>query len=145
MQSNYLIVNKCVLPPYYERVIKARNLLEKGEAEDVSTAVKMCGISRSTYYKYKDYIFAPNGDSVCKKVIISFSLSHEAGRLGEVLGVLSKYNANILTITQNLPIAGQAHVVLSFDAANMYVSSDEIIEKISEIPGTGHVKLVAIE
>ncbi|MDY3845460.1 MAG: ACT domain-containing protein [Eubacteriales bacterium] len=145
MQSNYLIVNKCILPSYYEKVIEARAMLESGAAKDVSTAARACGISRSTYYKYKDYVFSPSEDSVCKKVIISFSLSHEAGRLGEVLGTMSKYNENILTITQNLPIGGQAHVVLSFDSANMSISSDELISIIEKIPGTGYVKLVAIE
>lgn len=145
MQNNYLIVNKSILPPYYEKVIKARELIETGEAADVSSAAKMCGISRSTYYKYKDYVFSPSGDSVCKKMIISFSLSHEAGKLVEVLNILSRVNANILTITQNLPIGGQAHVVLSLDAANMSVSSDELIDDLAKIQGTRHVKLVAVE
>ena len=60
MSSNYLIVDKKILPSYYEKVIEARLLLESGEVREVNSAVKRVGISRSTYYKYKDYIFAPD-------------------------------------------------------------------------------------
>ena len=55
MLDNYLIIHKSILPEYYEKVLEARHLLEEGKAKDVSQAVKEVGISRSTYYKYKDY------------------------------------------------------------------------------------------
>ena len=56
MLENYLIIHKDILPDYYEKVIEARRLVESGKVKDVSQAVKQVGISRSTYYKYKDYI-----------------------------------------------------------------------------------------
>lgn len=59
MQSNYLIVDRRILPDYYEKVVQARDMLREGRVKEVSEAVKLVGISRSTYYKYKDYIFAP--------------------------------------------------------------------------------------
>ena len=55
MLEHYLIVHKSVLPDYFEKVVEARRLIESGKAPDVSSAVKMAGISRSTFYKYKDY------------------------------------------------------------------------------------------
>jgi chorismate mutase len=56
MQGKYLIVDKSLLPSYCEKVAEARELLDEGQARDVSEAVKMVGISRSTYYKYKDMV-----------------------------------------------------------------------------------------
>ena len=84
MRSKYLLVDKSILPDYYEKVIEARTLISSGKAADVSEAVKMVGISRSTYYKYKDYVFPINTDSECRKAVISFTLSHKAGLLGAV-------------------------------------------------------------
>ena len=55
MSDNYLIIHKSVLPDYYEKVLEARRLLESGRVREVSEAVRRVGISRSTYYKYKDY------------------------------------------------------------------------------------------
>ena len=45
MLENYLIVHKSVLPDYFEKVVEARRLVESGRAGDVSSAVKMAGIS----------------------------------------------------------------------------------------------------
>ena len=60
MLENYLIVHKSILPDYYEKVLQARKLMDSGKVREVSQAVKQVGISRSTYYKYKDYIFEPS-------------------------------------------------------------------------------------
>ena len=100
MNSKYLLVDKKILPSYYDKVIEARTLLSSGKIKDVSEAVKAVGISRSTYYKYKDYIFSTNTDTGGRKAIISFTLSHKPGILSEVIGKLSYYGANILTRTQ---------------------------------------------
>ena len=60
MPSSYLIVHKSILPDYYEKVLECRRLMESGKVREVSQAVKQVGISRSTYYKYKDFIFEPS-------------------------------------------------------------------------------------
>ena len=52
MKTNYIIVDKKILPDCYEKVIEARTYLAEGVYKDVSEAVKAVGISRSTYYKY---------------------------------------------------------------------------------------------
>lgn len=145
MQSKYLLVDKSILPECYERVIEARNLVTSGKVKDVSEAVKQVGISRSTYYKYKDYVFLTNTDTECRKAVISFSLSHKAGLLGEVLGVLSTIGANILTITQNMPVNSRAHVVLSIDISHMTYDMDTTIITLNRMDGVSNTKLIAIE
>ena len=112
--NKYLLVDKRILPPYFEKVIEARELLAGGTTKDVSKAVKMVGISRSTYYKYKDYVFDTNSALDGRKAIISFSLSHKPGILSKVLTMLSENGANILTITQNLPINAVTDVIVIF-------------------------------
>lgn len=145
MKESYLIVDKAILPDYYDKVIEARAMIADGRVKDVSDAVTRVGISRSTYYKYKDYIFAPNSDTLCRKAVISFSLLHEKGLLGEVLAVISETDANILTINQNLPINGSAHVLLSADISMMKISTDEFISRISKCVGVRGAHLIAIE
>ena len=56
MKSDFLIVHKKILPDYLDKVIEARKLLENKECSTVKEAVKQVGISRNTYYKYKDYV-----------------------------------------------------------------------------------------
>ncbi len=145
MQSDYLIVDKSILPDYYQKVVEARRLLSEGKIKDVSEAVRMVGISRSTYYKYRDYVFAPNADTVCRKAVISLSLSHEQGKLSAMISKISSSGANILTINQNMPLNGQAHIVFSIDLTNMVQSIDDLLKSIADETGAGNVKLVAIE
>ena len=53
--SKYYIVDSAILPDVMDKVIEARQMLENGTVRQVSEAVKRVGISRGTYYKYKDY------------------------------------------------------------------------------------------
>ena len=112
MKSDYLIVHKKVLPEYFEKVVEAHELLRRGEVKEVSKAAEKVGISRSTYYKYKDYVFLPDKDLHARKAVISLMLHHDKGILSEVLQILSNVNANILTINQNIPIHNWASVVI---------------------------------
>ena len=107
MGKKYLIVSKEILPDYYEKVIEARNLLNDGKVKGISEAVKMVGISRSTYYKYKDYVFAPSDNSMGRKALISMMLDHKKGVLSEVINYLSSVDGNILTINQVAEVGRQ--------------------------------------
>jgi chorismate mutase len=145
MNSKYLLVDKCILPSYYDKVIEARTLLSSGKIKDVSEAVKEVGISRSTYYKYKDYIFTTNSDTDGRKAVISFTLSHKPGILSEVLTKLSEDGANILTITQNLPINSKAHVVMSLDISSLKCDIETLVKEINAIDKVSGTKLISIE
>lgn len=145
MLENFLIVNKEILPDYYEKVVEARNMINEGRVKGISEAVKLVGISRSTYYKYKDYIFAPGENTSGRKAVISLMLNHEKGVLSEVLNQLSNMNANILTITQSLPINRKASVVLSLDISDIIATIEEIISALAGIRGVSNAKLVSIE
>ena len=144
MKNNYIIVDKSILPDCCEKVIAARTALAEGKYRDVSEAVKAEGISRSTYYKYKDFVFLPDDFSPHRKAVISFSLVHETGKLGEVLGIISACDASILTINQNLPINGKAHIVISLDLTKAKCSAEEISAKISCIKGASATRLVSV-
>ncbi len=145
MLSKYLLVDKAILPSYYEKVIEAKALLSSGAVKDVSEAAKAVGISRSTYYKYKDYIFPIGEGAGERKAVVSMTLSHKAGLLGEVLGELSTQGVNILTINQNPPVNSRAHVVISMDISKVEADSENLIKSLSGISGVSHVKLIAIE
>ena len=145
MADKYLVVNKKILPDFYDKVIEARNMIQSGQCKNVSEAVKQVGISRSTYYKFKDYIYLPTENSVGKKAIISCMLMHRRGVLSDVLNLLSAYYANILTINQSIPINGQAAVTISLDINDVPITIDELTEKIHDLRGVTQAKLVAFD
>ncbi len=143
MLENYLIVHKSILPDYYETVLAVRRRLESGQGKDVSQACREAGISRSTYYKYKDYIFRPSEDDSSRKAVISMMLRHEAGVLGSVLGLIAGHGGNVLTILQNPPIAGRASVVICVDMEKMDPLPD-VLSALSSMKGVENPALLDI-
>ncbi|MEF2783189.1 ACT domain-containing protein [Erysipelotrichaceae bacterium HCN-30851] len=143
--EKYYIVDQEILPDVLDKVIQARTLLQNGEVKQVSEAVKRVGISRGTYYKYKDYVFLPSLGMSERKAVISLMLHHDKGILSEVLNTMSNENANILTINQNIPIHDWASVVISFDLSEMNVSIDELMAKLRACRGVSNLQLVAVE
>ena len=144
MFDQYLIIHKSILPDYYEKVLEARHLLEDGKIKDVSQAARQVGISRSTYYKYKDYILEPTDFTGGRKAVLSMMLTHEQGVLSGLLIKISEARANVLTITQSLPIRGKASVTISIDISEMQVMSD-LTDALAQTPGVEQVRLLAVE
>lgn len=145
MLKKYLIVSKKILPDVYDKVIEARNLINNGNVKGISDAVKKVGISRSTYYKYKDYVFSPSENSIGRKAVVTMMLRHEKGVLSNVLNFLSSNNASILTINQSIPINGKASVSVSLDISDILQSVDDMITNLKKIKEVSSVKLISIE
>lgn len=143
--NKYYIVDAQILPDVLDKVIEARGMLESGIVHQVSEAVKRVGISRGTYYKYKDYVFPATQGREERKAVISLMLHHKKGILSETLNCLSEVNANILTINQNIPIHDWASVVISFDFSEMQISLDELLKILRTVKGLTNVQLIAVE
>ncbi len=145
MNSEYLIVHKSVLPDCYERVVRARELIRTGAVREVSEAARMVGISRSTYYKYKDAVFSFNAEQSNRKAIISMILRNEKGTLSKVLSLVSVKQVNVLAINQTIPINGIANVALTLDISDLEISIQSLVSLIEAMPMVEKADLVAVE
>ena len=145
MLKDYLIVEKSALPDYFLKVVEARRLLESGVCQQVSGACEQVGISRSTYYKYKDKVIEPTRLTVGRKAVLMLMLDHESGVLSKVLNRLTGFAVNILTITQSLPIHDRASVTISMDISELSDTLDAMLEALSQVAGVESLWLVAVE
>ncbi|WP_448921715.1 ACT domain-containing protein [Eubacterium sp.] len=138
---NYLLVDMSVLPEVYVKVIEAKGYLQSGEAANASQAVKMAGISRSAYYKYKDKIFeySEQGDDV---TTINAKLQDNAGVLSSVMNELYLAGANILAVNQSIPVNNIADVSITVSFAQSGHMTDEVLEKIKSVGGVKSAELV---
>ena len=145
MASDFLIVHKKILPEYLEKVIEARDLLSRHEASSVTDAVKMVGISRNTFYKYKDYVFRTEGTESRRKAIFSIVLLDRPGALSKVISTLSSMHLSIITISQSIPVASKAAVTISVDITDMTGSADAVLSELREQDDVLSAHLDAIE
>lgn len=145
MQGKYLIVDKSLLPSYFEKVAEAKELIDEGLAKDVREAVNKVGISRSTYYKYKDLVRDISTVSMGRHAIISMMMSHKVGVLSNVLGIISSYDYSVWTITQNPPVDAKANVVITLELGEDADALDDMLIEISNVPGLSRVQLLGMD
>ena len=143
--SKYYVVSGDILPDVLEQVMQARILLQSGKAKRISEAVKMVGISRGTYYKYKDAVFSFNAEQSNRKAIISMILRNEKGTLSKVLSLVSVKQVNVLAINQTIPINGIANVALTLDISDLEISIQSLVSVIEAMPRVEKADLVAVE
>ena len=72
-------------------------------------------------------------------------LADEPGILSAMLNRLSELGANILTITQSLPVHKKASVTLSLDVSALREPSSELFSKLEACHGVEQVRLIAVE
>ncbi len=142
--SNFLIIDKEILPSIFEKVVEAKELLKKDKAKSVTEAVKKVGISRSAFYKYKDYVHPLVDGPVGKKLTLSFLLSHKTGVLSDVLQTISNNNCSVLTINQESPVNNVANVNIVFDISNINKKVEDLIREVEAITGVEKLRLVAM-
>lgn len=145
MLDNYLIIHKSILPEYYSKVLEARRLMETGKCREISQAVKQVGISRSTYYKYKDFIYEPSDLSKGRKAVISVMLVHEPGILSAMLSKISEAGASVYAITQSPPINEIASVTVTLEISSMPGSMADLLKELCKIEGLENPKILAVE
>ncbi len=138
----YFIIHKKVLPDYFEKVIEIKEKISNGL--NVSEACKEVGLSRSTFYKYKEFVNRPN-DAIGKRMILSLKLVDLPGVLSNILNDIASRNANILTINQELPIHNVAFVTLTISLTDMDISIQGFVSELKQIKNVLDVMLLAVE
>ena len=139
-KTDLILVSTKVLPSVFPGIIKAKDLLASGTAKTTAEAARLAGISRSAFYKYKDFVFKYDTDEV-KTVSISALLSNRSGVFSSLTSVLHKYGVNIITINQNMPIDGTAAVYMTLTTKNLKISLDELITHLTEVDGVITAKI----
>ena len=60
-KKKYFVVRERAVPEVLLKVVQAKRLLDSGRAQTVQDAAEQTGISRSSFYKYKDFSFSRRG------------------------------------------------------------------------------------
>ena len=143
-KENFFVLKEKAVPEVLLRVVEAKRLLEAGKAESVQEATEQLGISRSSFYKYKDDIFPFHERAKGKTLTMVIQLDDEPGILSVVLKIVAEFQANILTIHQSIPINGIASLTLSVDVLSQTVDVTDMVAHIEEQAGIHYVKILGI-
>ena len=143
--TKYFVVKQKAIPEVLLKVVEAKRLLESEKVLTIQEAVDAVGISRSSFYKYKDDIFPFHDNSQGTTITRTFQMDDEPGILSDVLKIIAEYRANILTIHQSIPINGIASLTLSIQVLQTTGDISRMIEQLEGQTSVHHVKILAKE
>lgn len=143
--SKFFVVSSDILPEVLEKVIEARTLLISGKAKRISEAVKEVGISRGTFYKYKDAVFSFDQDQSRRNAVVSMIIKNKKGALSKVLSLVSVKQVNVLAINQTIPINGIHNLSLTLDITDLEISIQALLKLMEAMPMVDKAELVAVE
>ena len=129
--SKFYMVKKKALPEILLKVAEANVLLNRGKAKTIKEAIDAVGISRSSYYKYKDDIF-PIHEKIQGKTI-TFVME------------MADCKANILSIHQSIPVNHIALITLSVMILPITEDVAVLFDRIENADGINNLKIVSEE
>ena len=144
-KSKYFVVKRKAVPEVLLKVVEAKKLLESERVITVQEATDRVGISRSSFYKYKDDIFPFYDNAKGKTITLVMQMDDEPGLLSDLLHIVAVYHANILTIHQSIPVNGVATLTLSVEVLESTGNVSRMVEDMEEKHGVHYVKILARE
>lgn len=141
-KDKFYLVQEDILPEAIKKTIKVKEILKLGEAKTINEAVERMDLSRSAYYKYKDYVFPFYEIAQGKIVSITVSMSNNPGMLSSILRAIADSNGSILTINQDIPLQGIANVTIAFETKDLSTSLEECLDNIRSIRGILKVEIL---
>lgn len=144
-KSKYFVVKQKAVPEVLLKVVEAKKLLESERVITVQEATDRVGISRSSFYKYKDDIFPFYDNTKGKTITLVMQMDDEPGLLSDILHIVAVYRANILTIHQSIPVNGVATLTLSVEVLETTGNVSSMVEDMEVKDGVHYVKILARE
>ena len=144
-KSRFYVINERVLPEVFLKVMEVKQLLETVPGMSVQQATEQIGISRSSFYKYKDAIFPFYEKGKGQAITLLIRLKDESGRLSSVLNYIASLGGNILTINQMIPMNGIAIINICMQTNGLVMEVEAFLKELLQVEGVQDAKILATE
>ena len=144
-KTKYYVLNKKAVPEVLLKVVEVKHLLATRKGMTIGEAAEAAGISRSSFYKYKDDIFPFKEKTKGQNITFIIQMDDEPGLLSEVLQTIARFHGNILTIHQSIPMNGIASLTLSVAILPAEGDAAAMVDNIEHIEGVHYLKILGRE
>ena len=132
-ERRFLLVDSEVLPDVFLKVLEAKQLLASGTVSNISLAARQAGISRSAFYKYKDYVF--DAESGRETITVIATLLDKTGALQGLLSGISAAGASHCHHHPSRgPENGTAQVEVTVRTGMMQMTVEEMLLRLARQP-----------
>ena len=108
-------------------------------------ATERVGISRSSFYKYKDDIQPFHEQAKGRTVTFILQMDDKPGILSDILRTVADFRGNILTIHQSIPISGIATLTLSVEILPEAGDAEDMVDQMTQQEGVHDLKILGRE
>lgn len=143
--TKYYVVKKKALPEVLIKVEEVKKMLDANPNLTVQDATDKIGISRSSFYKYKDDIRPFHENEKGQTLTLIIQMDDKPGALSAILHTVAKYCANILTIHQSIPIHGIATLSLTIEILSSTGNMSHMVEEIEGYDDVQYLKIIGRE
>ncbi|MBP3925647.1 MAG: ACT domain-containing protein [Clostridium sp.] len=144
-ETKYFVLKQKAVPEVLLKVVEAKKLIDSERAITIQEATERVGISRSSFYKYKDDIFPFHDNAKGKTITLVLQMDDEQGLLSDLLHIVAVYKANILTIHQSIPVGNVATLTMSVEVRANTGNISKMVEEMEANQGVHYVKIIARE
>ena len=144
-EESLYILKKRAVPEVLLKVVEAKRLLDSEKVYTVQDATEAVGISRSSFYKYKDDIDPFYEHARGKTITCLLQMDDQPGVLAFVLEKIASFGANILTIHQSIPVNGIASITISMEIVSAAADISEMLDEVEQVSGIQYIKVLARE
>lgn len=150
-KERYYVVKEKAVGEVLLKVVEAKRQLAADENMTVQKVAERLGISRSSFYKYKDDIFPFHENARGRIITFVMQMDDVPGLLAGILTKVAAYGANVNTIQQAVPANRIALVTLSIQVPDQEADMDkandveQMFEEIRSLEGIHYLKIIARE
>lgn len=144
-KTKYYVVREKAVSEVLLKVVKAKRILDSEQVTTVQEATEQVGISRSSFYKYKDDIFPFHDQAKGRTVTFILQMDDKPGILSDILRTIAEFRGNILTIHQSIPINGIATLTLSVEILPEAGDAEDMIGQMEQQTGVHYLKILGRE
>ena len=141
MAEEFLINDKSILPEHFGMIIEIKELIDSGCK--ISDACKKVGLSRSTFYKYKDFVFLSDGFN--KKKANMLVRIKEKGSLITVLEFFEERNIQTINVHKEKLVNNIQQVFLTLSVSDLAIDFSEIAKELKKLENIKEVVLLGSE
>ncbi len=141
-KKEYYLVDFDILPAAIKSTIRAKQMLEEGKVSTIYDAVRITGISRSAFYKYKDHVSDAATGNERDILTMILMLPNDTQVMTRLLRRLDKLDAVPVTMEKSAPAGKYISMTFSFFIVDLPVSSEELVKEVKAIKGISNVIIV---
>ena len=144
-KKKYYVVRERAVPEVLLKVVEAKRILNSEKSATVQEATDRVGISRSSFYKYKDDIQPFHEQVKGRTVTFILQMDDKPGILSDILRTVADFHGNILTIHQSIPISGIATLTLSVEILPEAGDAEDLVDQMTQQEGVHDLKILGRE